>query len=143
MLLALKHSVKFLMEALIIVVIFSYFFALFGMHLFKGLFYYRCYHGEYGIVTGEECGFNLHCHEEGTFCARSLKNPNIPTNFDDICYSYENVVRLMIFNEWTEPLYLAMLTFHDFTVVYFLLIEFIVGIFGANLIIAVLKIYYS
>jgi hypothetical protein len=49
MLLALKHSVKFLVEALLIVVIFSYFFALFGMHLFKGLFYYRCYHAESGI----------------------------------------------------------------------------------------------
>jgi hypothetical protein len=85
----------------------------------------------------------LHCHEEGTFCGRSLNNPNIPTNFDDICFSYENVVRLMIFNEWTEPVYLAMQTFHDFTVVYFLLIALIISIFGANLIIAVLKIYYS
>lgn len=34
MLLALKHSLRFLLEALIIVIIFSYFFALFGMHLF-------------------------------------------------------------------------------------------------------------
>lgn len=49
----------------------------------------------------------------------------------------------MIFNEWTEPLYLSMLTFHDFTLIYYLLIIFIIGIFGANLIIAVLKIYYS
>lgn len=34
MLIALKHSLKFLVESLIIVIIFSYFFALFGMHLF-------------------------------------------------------------------------------------------------------------
>lgn len=54
-----------------------------------------------------------------------------------------NVVRLMIFNEWTEPIYLAMHTFHDFTVIYFILLIFIISIFGANLIIAVLKIYYS
>lgn len=38
MLIALKHSLKFLIESLIIVVIFTYFFSLFGMHLFKGLF---------------------------------------------------------------------------------------------------------
>lgn len=34
MILALSKSVKFLAEALVIVILFSYFFALFGMHLF-------------------------------------------------------------------------------------------------------------
>lgn len=76
-------------------------------------------------------------------CFKSLTNPNVPTNFDDIFYSYEEVVRLMIFNEWTEPIYLAMLTFHDFAIIYFIFLIFIIAIFGANLIIAVLKIYYS
>lgn len=49
----------------------------------------------------------------------------------------------MIFNEWTEPIYFGMWSFHDFTVIYFILITLIVGIFGSNLIIAVLKIYFS
>lgn len=49
----------------------------------------------------------------------------------------------MIFNEWTEPIYLAMLTYHDFAIIYFIFLIFIIAIFGANLIIAVLKIYYS
>ncbi|CAK87628.1 unnamed protein product (macronuclear) [Paramecium tetraurelia] len=143
MLIAVKHSIKFLLEALLIVIIFSYFFALFGQHLFKGLFQYHCYIAEEGIQTKEECGYNLQCKEHELICAKSLSNPNVPTNFDDIFYSYEQVVRVMIFNEWTEPLYLSMLSFHDFTVIYYILIIFIIGIFGANLIIAVLKIYYS
>lgn len=75
-------------------------------------------------------------------CIKSIINPNA-TCFDDIVYSYMNVVRLMIFNEWTEPIYLAMHTFHDFSVIYFILLIFIISIFCANLIIAVLKIYYS
>ncbi|CAD8084110.1 unnamed protein product [Paramecium sonneborni] len=142
-LIAIKHSIKFLLEALLIVIIFSYFFALFGQHLFKGLFQYHCYIAEEGIQTKEECGYNLLCKEHELICAKSYTNPNVPTNFDDIFYSYEQVVRVMIFNEWTEPLYLSMLSFHDFTVIYYILIIFIVGIFGANLIIAVIKIYYS
>ncbi|CAD8124288.1 unnamed protein product [Paramecium sonneborni] len=143
MLLALKHSLRFLLEALIIVIIFSYFFALFGMHLFQGLFLYKCYYSELGIQTNVLCGYNLQCEDQSMICSKSLTNPNVPTNFDDIFYSYEEVVRLMIFNEWTEPIYLAMLTFHDFSIVYFIFLIFIIAIFGANLIIAVLKIYYS
>ncbi|CAD8119651.1 unnamed protein product [Paramecium sonneborni] len=143
MLLALKHSLKFLLEALIIVIIFSYFFALFGMHLFQGLFRYKCYYAESGIQTNQICGYNLSCQNQSMICSKSLTNPNVPTNFDDIFYSYVEVVRLMIFNEWTEPIYLSMQTFHDFSIVYFIFLIFIIAIFGANLIIAVLKIYYS
>ncbi|CAD8081174.1 unnamed protein product [Paramecium primaurelia] len=140
MLIAVKHSI---LEALLIVIIFSYFFALFGQHLFKGLFQYHCYIAEEGIQTKEKCGYNLQCKEHELICAKSFNNPNVPTNFDDIFYSYEQVVRVMIFNDWTEPLYFSMLSFHDFTVIYYILIIFIIGIFGANLIIAALKIYYS
>ncbi|CAK57129.1 unnamed protein product (macronuclear) [Paramecium tetraurelia] len=143
MLLALKHSLRFLLESLLIVVIFSYFFALFGMHLFQGLFLYKCYHAESGIQTNYLCGYNLECQDYSMICCKSLTNPNVPTNFDDIFYSFQEVVRLMIFNEWTEPIYLAMLTFHDFAIIYFIFLIFIIAIFGANLIIAVLKIYYS
>ncbi|CAD8206266.1 unnamed protein product [Paramecium pentaurelia] len=143
MLLALKHSLRFLLEALIIVIIFSYFFALFGMHLFQGLFLHKCYYAESGIQTNILCGYNLQCEDQSMICFKSITNPNVPTNFDDIFYSYIEVVRLMIFNEWTEPIYLAMLTFHDFAIIYFIFLIFIIAIFGANLIIAVLKIYYS
>lgn len=43
MLLSLSKSLKFLMEALIIVLIFTFYFALSGLHVFFGLFRYRCY----------------------------------------------------------------------------------------------------
>lgn len=50
MLTALSKSVMFLMEALVIVFIFTYFFALVGLHLFLGLFRLRCHHQETGIM---------------------------------------------------------------------------------------------
>lgn len=42
MLKALKSSIKFLIEALIIVGLFSLFFGIMGVFLFQGLFNYRC-----------------------------------------------------------------------------------------------------
>ena len=49
----------------------------------------------------------------------------------------------MIFTEWHEPLYGTMRTFNAGASILFLLDIFVAGIFGVNLIIAVLKIYYS
>jgi hypothetical protein len=52
-------------------------------------------------------------------------------------------MRVMITNDWTEPMYMSMRTFHPISFIVFILVIFIGGIFGSNLIIAVLKIYYS
>lgn len=49
----------------------------------------------------------------------------------------------MIYNDWTEPTYFSMRTFHSSAVILYILVIFIAGIFGSNLMIAVLKIYYS
>lgn len=49
----------------------------------------------------------------------------------------------MIYNDWTDPVYFSMRTFHFTAFILYFLIIFIAGIFCTNLIIAVLKIYYS
>lgn len=49
----------------------------------------------------------------------------------------------MIYNDWTEPVYFSMRTFHSASIILYILVIFIAGMFGSNLIIAVLKIYYS
>lgn len=48
----------------------------------------------------------------------------------------------MITNDWHKIEYATMIAFHPASFIIFILIIFIPGIFGANLIIAVLKIYY-
>jgi len=48
----------------------------------------------------------------------------------------------MITNDWHKILYGSMITFHPAALIIFILIIFIPGLFGSNLIIAVLKTYY-
>ena len=66
---AIIHSFQFLTEALYSVFLFTLFFALIGLHLLKGLYSFRCFQMEYGIISEESrCGFSHQCHEEGTIC---------------------------------------------------------------------------
>lgn len=58
MLVALSESVKFLIEALVIVLIFTFFFSLFGLHLFVGLFRLKCHYEDTGIVIARMCGYD-------------------------------------------------------------------------------------
>lgn len=53
MLISLNVSAIFLLESLAIVFIFTGFFALAGLHLFHGIFHYRCVHSSYGIPLSE------------------------------------------------------------------------------------------
>jgi hypothetical protein len=108
-----------------------------------GLFRYRCFHKDYGIIKNSSliCGYE-NCPSD-FFCAISSENPNIPTNYDNFGYAYAQVIRVMITLGWTEPMYLSMRTFHPTTLIPYIIIFFILGIFAANLIAAVLKINYS
>lgn len=49
----------------------------------------------------------------------------------------------MITLSWTDPMYMSMRTLHPAAFLPYILIIFVLGIFNANLIAAVLKIYYS
>jgi Na+/H+ antiporter NhaD/arsenite permease-like protein len=46
-------------------------------------------------------------------------------------------------NEFHEPMYWSMATFHPASFILYILAMFVAGIFCSNMIIAVLKIYYS
>ncbi|KAM3140246.1 Sodium channel protein type 4 subunit alpha [Paramecium bursaria] len=61
MLIALSKSVKFLIETLIIIILFTTFFALVGMHLFNGLFRLRCFDESTNEATEELCGYAQKC----------------------------------------------------------------------------------
>ena len=111
--------------------------------MFMGMYRYRCFDEEYGIIKNSKnlCGFE-EC-PSGQYCAITSENPNIPTNYDNFGYAYVQVIRVMITLSWTDPMYMSMRTFHTLAFIPYILIIFILGIFNANLIAAVLKIYYS
>lgn len=44
---------------------------------------------------------------------------------------------------WSGTMYYTMTAFHAWTWIYFIMIIFIVGVFGFNVIIAVLKVHYN
>lgn len=74
MLISLKESFRYLMEALTIVLILTGFIALWGLHLFIGLFRNRCIH-EYSGISIENrhiCGY-VSC-DPGYFCGATLDN---------------------------------------------------------------------
>jgi hypothetical protein len=50
MLTSLSEAFKYLFESLMIVILFSLFFAVCGFHLFYQIFTYRCFQSEYGIA---------------------------------------------------------------------------------------------
>lgn len=83
------------------------------------------------------CGYQS-C-PSGMECYVSLKNPNIPTSFDDVVFSYGQTLRTISQNMWTIPLYDLMNAFHPTVFILFLVIIFFGERFCLNLLIAVLK----
>lgn len=57
---ALHESAKFIIKAVVIVFIISGFFALVGLHLFNGLFHFRCFELETGLLLMNKytCGYD-------------------------------------------------------------------------------------
>lgn len=50
MIYSLRDSLKFLLESFVIVLIFTFFFALIGLHLFNGIFHNKCFDNLTGII---------------------------------------------------------------------------------------------
>lgn len=87
------------------------------------------------------CGYET-CGKDG-FCGEFVENPRVADTFDNFGYAWGQIIRIIVMNEFHEPMYWSMATFHPFSFILFISTMFIAGIFGANLIIAVIKIYYS
>ncbi|CAK63943.1 unnamed protein product (macronuclear) [Paramecium tetraurelia] len=143
MLKALKQSFRFLLEALMIVGLFSLFFAITGVFLFQGLFNYRCQYDNGDETDGwVQCNQNS-CYEEGMSCKYSSFTPKLPTSFNNVVYSYGQVLRTITMDDWSWVMFFTMRIYHPWTWLYYLFIIFVCGFFGFNLVIAVIKIHYA
>ncbi|CAD8104211.1 unnamed protein product [Paramecium primaurelia] len=143
MLKALKQSFRFLLEALMIVGLFSLFFAITGVFMFQGLFNYRCQYDNGDESDGWiQCNQNS-CYEEGMSCQFSSFTPKPPTSFNNVVYSYGQVLRTITMDDWSWVMFFTMRIYHPWTWLYYLFIIFVCGFFGFNLVIAVIKIHYA
>ncbi|CAD8075871.1 unnamed protein product [Paramecium primaurelia] len=142
MLKALISSLKFLLEALIIVGLFSLFFGVFGVLLFQNLFNYRCQY-----ENGDETEGWIQCNEnicpDGMSCQYSDYTPKQPTSFNNIIYSLGQILRTITMDDWSWVMFFTMRIFNPWIWIYYLLIIFVGGFFGFNLVIAVLKTHYA
>ncbi|CAD8196993.1 unnamed protein product [Paramecium pentaurelia] len=142
MLTALKQSFKYLIEALMIVILFSLIFASMGIFLFQGLFNYRCQY-----ENGDETDDWVQCHQDrcpdDMQCMYSEYTPKMPTSFNNLIGSLGQILRTITMDDWSWVMFYTMRIFHPWIWLYYLLIIFIGGFFGFNIVIAVLKVHYS
>ena len=141
---AISESMKYMLESSVIVIILSVFFANVGLCMFKGLLKNKCFDPNTGIPNEfftYECGW-LDC-PTGFVCYQSTSNPNPGSSFDSFLYSFASVVRTITMDNWTHLMYQTIYAYSPFVFLYFVLVIFIIGFFAFNLIIAVLKTYYS
>ncbi|CAK56635.1 unnamed protein product (macronuclear) [Paramecium tetraurelia] len=142
MMTALRQSFKFLVEALMIVILFSLIFASMGIFLFQGLFNYRCQY-----ENGDETEGWIQCNQaqcpSGMHCMYSDYTPKMPTSFNNLIGSLGQILRTITMDDWSWVMFFTMRIFHPWVWLYYLLIIFIGGFFGFNIVIAVLKVHYS
>ncbi|CAD8114498.1 unnamed protein product [Paramecium sonneborni] len=142
MLIALKKSLIFLAEALFILLILSLFFSIIGVSLFQGLFNYRCQ-----PMIGEKIDEWVQCYQnicpDGMICLFTSETPKVPTSFNNVIFSYGQILRTITTDDWTWVMFFTMRIFHPQIWIYYLGIIFLCGFFSINLMIAVLKIHYS
>ncbi|CAD8106693.1 unnamed protein product [Paramecium sonneborni] len=136
---ALIESLKFILESTAIVILFVLFFASLGTSLFMGLFNERC-------LPSEESDW-IQCREgycsDGTICQVTNKSYNIPTNFNNIIYSFGLILKTVTMDDWSWVMYYTIRAFHPIVWIYYVLIIFVGGFFGFNLPIAVFKTHFS
>ncbi|CAK82706.1 unnamed protein product (macronuclear) [Paramecium tetraurelia] len=144
MLTALRQSIKYILEALAIVGLFSLFFALAGLYLFQGLFNYRCMPTNPDEDAGDDwiqCNVDQ-CPDEMT-CQYVANTVKVPTSFNNIIYSYGQILRTITMDDWSWVMFFTIRIFSPWVWIYYLLIIFVGGFFGFNLVIAVLKTHYA
>lgn len=68
---------------------------------------------------------------------------NIPTNFNNIIYSFGIMLKTVTMDDWSFVMYYTIRAFHPIVWIYYVLIIFVGGFFGFNMPIAVFKTHYS
>ncbi|CAK80287.1 unnamed protein product (macronuclear) [Paramecium tetraurelia] len=141
---ALIQSLRYMLEALLIVLIFCVLFANIGLHQFATAFYNKCVYLEEGLILSDQyCGW-LDCPIYST-CINVpiIFAPDPITNFNNFINSFISIIRIITMDNWTDLMYPTLYTQSPLTWIYFVFVIFIVGFFAFNLIIAILKTYYS
>ncbi|CAK56623.1 unnamed protein product (macronuclear) [Paramecium tetraurelia] len=136
---ALIESLKFILESTAIVILFALFFASLGTSLFMGLLNQRC-------LPSDESEW-VQCQQglcpDGMTCQMTDKSYNIPTNFNNIIYSFGLILKTVTMDDWSWVMYYTIRAFHPIVWIYYVLIIFVGGFFGFNLPIAVFKTHFS
>ncbi|CAD8084276.1 unnamed protein product [Paramecium sonneborni] len=136
---ALIESLKFIFEFTAVVILFVLFFASLGNSLFMGLFNERC-------LPSEDDDW-IQCNQgqcpEGKSCVITNNAYNIPTNFNNIIYSFGLILKTVTMDDWSWVMYYTIRAFHPIVWIYYVLIIFVGGFFGFNLPIAVFKTHFS
>jgi hypothetical protein len=71
------------------------------------------------------------------------ETPDLPSSFNNIIFSYGQILRTITQDGWAVVMFFTIRVFYPHVWIYFLLIIFVGGFFGFNLVIAVLKTHYA
>lgn len=83
-----------------------------------------------------------HC-PEGMECKYVDETIKLPTSFNNIIYSYGQILRTITMDDWSWVMFFTIRIFNPWIWIYYLLIIFVCGFFSFNLVIAVLKTHYA
>jgi hypothetical protein len=76
-------------------------------------------------------------------CLYSDYTPKPPTSFNNIIYALGQILRTITMDDWSWVMFYTMRIYNKWIWIYYLLIIFVGGFFGFNLVIAVLKTHYA
>lgn len=141
----LFSSFKAMMNFLLIISIFIFFFSVSSTFLFAGTLENKCFSAELGVNSGKFCSKEKLSCEIDQICGRiPFSNPdNGLTNFDNFFSSCIEIVRIVTFESFTSIIVLMLETFSNSVWFYFIIVGVVGNFFYINLIFAVLKVKYT
>ena len=138
-------SFKSMINFLLIISIFVFFFTISSTFLFSGILENKCISPYSGLAN-----LNIFCKNNNDcpidmICGRiPFSNPdNGTTNFDSFFYSMIQIFRIITFASFTSIIILMEQTFSNYIWFYFIFIGIFGNFFFINLIFAALKVKYS
>lgn len=131
-------SVRPLLAAMSLFLLLIFIFAIAGIQMWSGLFYYKCLDLHTGFITGTNCG-SFECPTD-YMCAKSLSNPNLGiTSFDNIFFASLTVYQCITLEGWIKIMNLTEHTFSSLALIYFLPLVFFGALIFLNLFMVIIK----
>ncbi|OMJ84853.1 hypothetical protein SteCoe_13979 [Stentor coeruleus] len=139
---ALLGSISKLVSSLILLMLFSFIFAVGGVQLFMGLLNYNCMDLQSGVFSEEICGAKS-CGE-GFVCVNTLDNPNYGnTNFDNAAYAFIAVFQCITLEGWSTILENTLDAFGMYSLIFFIPLTFIGAFILVDLALAIIKANFT